>query len=221
MMTAKMMEALKIAGIAKEWHKNDMHRLYIDLVKADAMYRDNCEHLERGAIDINRREKMDGKLWIDLETGEIKTNGIYLGTVVIGQIVELATYLAPEEKTEEQEERKTEVIDNMKFYVDQLNNKEKAIELLYNAAANCFTLSRESTEKSLYDGIKAQESALIAYCKQERERLAAIIRSEGKMYAKDAALLGFPSYREFYTYNGERYMIVNDEEEPTIKYIEE
>lgn len=109
--------------------------------------------------------------------------------------------------------------DHMRYLVERLNKQEKAIDMLYNAAACNFASSGE--QRTIWEGIKAQEKALIVYCNKERERLAGIIRSEGKMYAKDAALPGFPSYREFYTYNGERYMIVNDEEEPTIKYIEE
>lgn len=109
-------------------------------------------------------------------------------------------------------------MEDMRYLVDSLNKSEEAITLLYNAAAMNFALSGE--QRTIWEGIKAQEKALIAYCNKERERLAGIIRSEGKMYAKDAALPGFPSYREFYTYNGECYMIVNDEEEPTIKYIE-
>lgn len=91
--------------------------------------------------------------------------------------------------------------------------------MLYNAAAMNFSFSGE--QRAIYDGIKAQEEALTAYCNKERERLAAIIRTEGKSYGKDAALPGFPPYREFYEYNGERYMIINDEEEPSIRYIED
>ena len=56
-MIAKMMETLKTAGIAKEWHKGDMHRLYIDLAKAADLYYDNNEGFEHGRLNINRRER--------------------------------------------------------------------------------------------------------------------------------------------------------------------
>ncbi|MBQ7851245.1 MAG: hypothetical protein IJ343_16080 [Clostridia bacterium] len=110
-------------------------------------------------------------------------------------------------------------VDNMRFLVAALNKSEESITMLYNAAAMNFSFSGE--QRAIYDGIKAQEEALTAYCNKERERLAAIIRTEGKSYGKDAALPGFPPYREFYEYNGERYMIINDEEEPSIRYIED
>lgn len=99
MMTTKMMETLKNAGIANEWHKGDMHRLYIDLAKANELYRNNNEHLEWGSLNVNRREKDNGKLWIDMETGEISTKGICMDGEVISQIMELVAFLMPAETT--------------------------------------------------------------------------------------------------------------------------
>lgn len=112
MMTAKMMEALKAAGIAKEWHKDDMHRLYIDLSVTCEMYFDNNEHFEHGRISINRYEKANGKVWVDMEPGEIHTKNISSSEEVIAQIMELATYLAPADVEEtESEEICTEYLD--------------------------------------------------------------------------------------------------------------
>lgn len=103
MMTAKMMETLKTAGIAKEWHKDSMHRLYIDIAKADEMYCENNDHFEYGRLNLNRRERENAKLWVDLETGEIRTKGIYMDAQVIGQIMELVAFLAPAEEEKEEE----------------------------------------------------------------------------------------------------------------------
>lgn len=112
------------------------------------------------------------------------------------------------------------VKEHMRHFVECLNKSEEAITLLYNAAAMTFDFNGE--KRAIYDGIKAQEEALNAYYRQEWERLAAIIRNEGKAYSKDASLLGgITPYREFYEFRGERYMIINDEEEPRIKRIEE
>lgn len=110
-------------------------------------------------------------------------------------------------------------VDHMRLLVEALNKSEESITMLYNAAAMNFSFSGE--QRAIYEGIKAQEEALTAYCNKERERLAAIIRTEGKAYRKDAALFGSTPYQEFYEYNGERYMIINDEEEPSIRYIED
>lgn len=109
-------------------------------------------------------------------------------------------------------------MDNMRFYVEQLTKYEEAITLLYNAAANCFTLNDEDT---LYKGIKEQEAAVSVFCKQEKERLAAIIRKEGKVI-KDMSLSGFPFTSIIYDYNGEQYIIETEFEETTsIEYCEE
>lgn len=109
--------------------------------------------------------------------------------------------------------------DHMRYLVEALNKSEESITLLYNAAAMNFAFSGE--KRAVYEGIKAQEEALTAYCNKERERLAAIIRTDGKACGHDIALPGFPPYREFYEYNGEHYMIINDEDNPSIKYIED
>lgn len=108
---------------------------------------------------------------------------------------------------------------NMRFLVESLNKSEESMALLYNAAALNFSLSGE--QRAIWEGIKAQEKAVADYCNKERERLSAIIRTDGKECGHDVALPGFTPYREFYEYNGERYMIINDEDEPSIKYIED
>lgn len=107
MMTAKMMETLKNAGIAKEWHKGDMHRLYIDLAKAGEMYYDNSEHFEHGNLALNRYERNNGKLWVEIESGEICTKSIHDSEEVISQIMELVAFLHPAETKENSETTET------------------------------------------------------------------------------------------------------------------
>ena len=104
MMTTKMMETLKNAGIANEWHKGDMHRLYIDLTKASELYFDNNESFQHGNLALNRYERNNGKLWVEIESGEIRTKSISDAEEVISQIMELVAFLMPEEKTEEEKE---------------------------------------------------------------------------------------------------------------------
>lgn len=108
MMTAMMMETLKNAGIANEWHKGDMHRLYIDLAKADEMYYDNNESFEHGRLALNRRERDNGKAWIEIESGEICTKYIGSSAEVISQIMELVAFLTPAEDEETEEAVETE-----------------------------------------------------------------------------------------------------------------
>lgn len=95
MMTTKMMETLKNAGIAKEWHKGDMHRLYVDLAKASELYYDNNEGFKHARLILNRYERDNGKLWVELESGEIRAKGIGSADEVISQIAELAAFLSP------------------------------------------------------------------------------------------------------------------------------
>ena len=74
-----------------------MHRLYIDLAVACKMYVDNNERFQHGSIAVNSRERRDGKVWVDLESGEINTKYISDSEEVISQIMEIAEYLTPEE----------------------------------------------------------------------------------------------------------------------------
>lgn len=109
MMTTKMMETLKSAGIANEWHKGDMHRLYIDLAKADDLYYDNSENFQHGRLALNRYERNSGKVWIDLPTGEISTKSIGDAEEVISQIMELVAFLTPaDEAAQESSEEAAE-----------------------------------------------------------------------------------------------------------------
>lgn len=107
-LTEKMMDALKTAGIAKEWHKGDMHRLYIDLAKASELYHDNSEHFSTGKLSLNRYERNNGKVWIEIESGEICTKCISSADEVISQIMELVSFLLPEEVEEMVEPAATE-----------------------------------------------------------------------------------------------------------------
>lgn len=126
MMTAKMMETLKTAGIAKEWHKDSMHRLYIDLAKADEMYYDNNETFEHGRLALNRYERQNGKLWIDLETGEVVSKNIGSSEDVTSQIMELVAFLTPAEveETEETTAEETTTEEPRVWYAVQLDSED-------------------------------------------------------------------------------------------------
>jgi hypothetical protein len=125
-MTAKMMEILKDAGIAKEWHKDTMHRLYIDLNKAGEMYYNNYEsaNFEWARLNLNRRERDNGKLWVDLETNEIHTKGIYMDEQVISQIMELVAFLTPVEEENTEETVETEEIEETNIWYAVMRDRE-------------------------------------------------------------------------------------------------
>lgn len=103
-------------------------------------------------------------------------------------------------------------MENMLFYVQNLNKSEESITLLYNAAALNFAFSGE--QRAIWEGIKAQEEAVTAYCKRERERLATIIRNEGKVF-KNVSFPGSSFASIIYDYNGEQYMIKTEFGETT------
>lgn len=107
-------------------------------------------------------------------------------------------------------------MENMRFMVEQLKKREEAREMLYNAAAKCFTLSGNA----LHSGIKSQEEAVAAYCKQERERLATIIQNDGKV-VRDMSFPFMPYTTILYDYNGELFEIVTEHDVTTsIRYCE-
>lgn len=105
--TEKMIAALKEMGIANEWHKGDYNRLYIDLAKADELYYDNSDNdaLPLCHLCINRRERNNVKVWIDLDNGEFGVKAIDSDEFVVEQIVSLINiFIAPEAAEEDEED---------------------------------------------------------------------------------------------------------------------
>lgn len=100
-MTANMIDALTAANLTKRWEKAGMTRLYIDLGAADEMYfdRDDTEH---GRLPLNRRERDNAKVWIDLADNTISCKGC--DDDVVECIVELAGLLAAPEEDEQEED---------------------------------------------------------------------------------------------------------------------
>lgn len=93
---------------------------------------------------------------------------------------------------------------HMRFFVERLNRQEKAITLLYDAAACSFW----SSAHEIWEGIKAQEEAVINHCQQERERLAAIIIADGVELSRSPSLpLPFEMWAKKYKYCGEIFRI--------------
>lgn len=82
----EMMEALKEIG--NEWHKGNMHRFYINLKLACEVYY-NREDTKHARLPLNRFERENGKCWIDMETGEIKTKDIKDAEDMVDGILEL------------------------------------------------------------------------------------------------------------------------------------
>ena len=121
MKTINMIDTLKASGIAKEWHNGDMHRLYIDLTKADEFYFENNDGFAHGRLALNRRERSNGKLWIDLETGDFSSKSIDNPNEVISQIMEIVRFLSQPETTENTENKEE---NTMKTYNVTLVNSD-------------------------------------------------------------------------------------------------
>ncbi len=90
MFTAEMIS--KLNGIGKEWHKDTMHRFYINLPQADEKYYDT-DNTEHGRLPLNRYERNNGKAWIELESGEFCTKGIQDAKELESCIMELVNLL--------------------------------------------------------------------------------------------------------------------------------
>lgn len=114
--TEKMLNKLVEMGMAKEWIKGDMHRYYIQLGKLDEAYEGMADAEKRHArLPLNRREREDGKLWIEADTLEIHSKYINLhigDEEAIMEILEDVTGTAArEEAVEEAVEEATEAND--------------------------------------------------------------------------------------------------------------
>lgn len=81
----------KLQNIGKEWHKGDMHRFYIDLHKAAEMYLD-LPDAKHGRLPLNRYERNNGMIWIDIENGKFCTKGIQDEDELIACIDELIAH---------------------------------------------------------------------------------------------------------------------------------
>lgn len=113
MMNEAMMNAMIEAGIVKEWHMGDMHRLYINLKKADTLYREHCEEIDFSdkrltSLNLFAGEIKNGMMWIDMEDGSIDTKYINDEDIAVRQIIALAAFLSKE--AEEETEEATEEI---------------------------------------------------------------------------------------------------------------
>ena len=67
----EVVNALINAKLARRWTKNGMDRLYIDLSAADAWTANS--DVFPGRFAVNRYERQNGKMWIDLKTGKVDT----------------------------------------------------------------------------------------------------------------------------------------------------
>lgn len=119
--TVKMIAKLQEMGIANLWQKNGYSRLYIDLEKANDLYRNN-DDMDHAQLIMNRRDRDNGKLWIDMDSCEICTKSIGSGDEVIEQIIEMVNYyIAIDEAAEAAEsteaaEEETEMMNENEIY---------------------------------------------------------------------------------------------------------
>lgn len=100
--TVEMIAKLQEMGVANLWQKNGYSRLYIDLEKANDLYRSN-DKMNHAQLVMNRRDRDNGKLWIDMDSCEICTKWLSSGDEVAEQIIELVNYyIAIDEAAEEE-----------------------------------------------------------------------------------------------------------------------
>lgn len=194
----KTIIALKKLGIAKEWHKDEMHRLYVNLPKAYDMYY-NKEGTKSGNLPLNRYQRLNGQLWIDLKTSAWCSKNIRDKDELISCIEELIP--APAEEPEPA----AEFADVL---VGFLHRREEAAVMIHNAAAKIG--SGSDTVEALYNAVKRQAEDLDAYCQTERNRLAAMIRKHGGKTGEQPKLpfaQDLCGTAEWYTLHGQSYLI--------------
>lgn len=75
----------------KRWIKNDMDRVYINAGYLCDLYYSMPDELKNhgGRLPLNRFERQNGKIWVDVTTDEIKTKNIDCGGDVIATIAQL------------------------------------------------------------------------------------------------------------------------------------
>lgn len=108
----EVVNALINAKLARRWTKNDMDRLYIDLSAADAWTAKS--DVFPGRFAVNRYERQNGKMWIDLKTGKVDTRSIRDAEECIAQLDTIIGILLPadtpaEEPAEETAEAPEEI----------------------------------------------------------------------------------------------------------------
>lgn len=97
--TYEVVNALINAKLARRWTKNGMDRLYIDLSAADAWTANS--DVFPGRFAVNRYERQNGKMWIDLDTGKIDTRSIRDAEECIAQLDTIIGILLPAEEATE------------------------------------------------------------------------------------------------------------------------
>ena len=101
----EVVNALISAKLARRWTKNGMDRLYIDLSAADAWTAKS--DVFPGRFAVNRYERQNGKMWIDLETGKVDTRSIRDAEECIAQLDTIIGILLPAETPAEEPAEET------------------------------------------------------------------------------------------------------------------
>lgn len=101
----EVVNALINAKLARRWTKNDMDRLYIDLSAADAWTAKS--DVFPGRFAVNRYERQNGKMWIDLKTGKVDTRSIRDADECIAQLDTIIGILLPADTPAEEPAEET------------------------------------------------------------------------------------------------------------------
>lgn len=101
----EVVNALINAKLARRWTKNDMDRLYIDLSAADAWTAKS--DVFPGRFSVNRYERQNGKMWIDLKTGKVDTRSIRDAEECIAQLDTIIGILLPADTPAEEPAEET------------------------------------------------------------------------------------------------------------------
>lgn len=103
--TEKMVAKLLKTGIADEWNKYGMHRVYINIARVNETLDTMPDSAKRHArLPLNRFQRNNLKIWIDPDTLEIKTAYISISMDTMQSIMEALEDLTAEPEAEETED---------------------------------------------------------------------------------------------------------------------
>ena len=151
--TKKVIETLIENKLARLWRKNGIERLYIDLTAVDA-WTANCDEFP-GRFAVNRYDRFNGKMWIDLANDEIATRNMGHGEECTAQLDTIISILVPEE---------TEATEDMAETAENDGIDEEVAVYVVMRHGNPGTLNDDAPIVGVYD---KEEKAL--ECKREYE----------------------------------------------------
>lgn len=210
----KMLDKLVEMGMAKEWVKGDMHRYYIQIEKTNDYYYDMPDDKKRWArFPFNRRERENGKLWIEAETLEIHTKGINLrysnDEEAIVEILEDVTGTASKEEAAAEEATET-------TEANEANDLRKHIDFALIADGKLKCTARDEAGKRLLPRLATDYKAEVEAIRAEltaaaEERKRAYDEQQAKIDAIDGLDKLIRSIMDWNRYNREFNAMMDDE----------